>query len=73
MTEKSSTKPAPAPAVDEAKVQVTLTEFCTRLSESVRRPELLAAFEYRERKAGANKDTTEAFQARFDKFLVTPV
>jgi hypothetical protein len=74
MTEKSTPKTEPAKAGEApAAVQVTLTEFCTRLSEKVRRVGLLAAFEYTERKAGRTKDTNEAFQGRFDKFVNTPV
>ena len=70
----NKSKPEPAKASEApAAVQVTLTEFCIRLSETVRRVGLLAAFEYRERKAGRLKDTTEAFQGRFDKFVNTPV
>jgi hypothetical protein len=59
----------PAVVVDE----LTLSEFCSRLSESVRRPELIAGFEYSERQAGKLKDRAEAFQARFDNFIKSPV
>jgi hypothetical protein len=52
---------------------ITLTEFCTRLSETVRRPELISAFHHRARSAGALRETLEAFQARYQEFLNTPV
>ena len=54
-------------------VSLTLSEFCLRLSESVRRPELISGFEYVERRAGRLKDTHEAFQGRFEQFVKTPV
>ncbi len=60
-------------AADPVAVDMTLGEFCARLSQSVRRPELIAGFEHSERKAGKLKDTDEAYQARFDKFIKTPV
>lgn len=52
---------------------LSLVEFCTRLSATVRRPELISAFEFSERRAGRVKDTAEAFQARFENFGKTPV
>lgn len=52
---------------------VTLTEFCIRISESVKSPELIGGFEFVETRAGHVKDTVEAFQARFDAFVSTPV
>lgn len=60
------------PAATEAG-DLSLVEFCTRLSATVRRPELISAFEFSERRAGRVKDTAEAFQARFEKFGKTPV
>ena len=56
-----------------AAVSLTLTEFCIRLSESVRRPELIGAFEFHERNAGRLKATATEFQARFDEFTNKPV
>ena len=52
---------------------LSLVEFCTRLSATVRRPELISGFEFTERRAGRVKDTAEAFPARFEKFGKTPV
>ena len=53
--------------------RLTLSEFCTRLSEKVSRPELLGGFEFVERRAGRIKDVESAYQARFDAFVKTPV
>lgn len=53
--------------------EITLTEFCIRLSETVRRPGLIAAFEHVEKRSGNVKGTAEAFQARFESFVKTPV
>lgn len=55
-----------------ASVPLTLTDFCIRLSETVRRPELIGAFEFHERTAGRLKATAEEFQARFDEFTTKP-
>lgn len=52
---------------------ITLDEFCSRLSETVKRPELLGAFHHVELAEGHSRDTAEAFRARFDEFLNTPV
>lgn len=71
-----SAKTAPAkddkPAAPEA-AQITLTEFCTRLSANVRRPELLGAFEFKERQKGNVKASAEAFAESFTQFCKTPV
>lgn len=72
MTKSSAAAPKDETPV-VAVVDLTLTEFCARLSETVRRPELISAFEYTELAAGHLKDTAEAFQARFDTFVNTPV
>lgn len=58
---------APAPAL------LSLTDFCIRLSESVRRPELIGAFEFSERTAGRVKATAKVFQVRFEEFANKPV
>lgn len=70
-----ATKPeSPKPTEPvSAPVALTLTEFCVRLSTSVRRPELIAAFESVEKRAGRVKDTEANFRARFDAFVNTPV
>lgn len=54
-------------------IKVTLNEFCVRLSTTVKRPELLGAFEHQERVAGRLSDTESGFRARFDAFINKPV
>lgn len=61
------------PVEAAAEVALSLTEFCTRLSETVKRPELIGAFEFRERVAKRNKATEAEFRKRFDEFTKTPV
>lgn len=51
---------------------ITLVEFCTRLSESVRRPEMIAAFEHSAKKSGLRRATWAEFKAQFDLFLTLP-
>lgn len=51
---------------------MTLHEFCTRLSETEKRVELLGAFEAKERKAGRNKATAEVYAASFAAFINKP-
>lgn len=71
-------KSTPAETVESAApepVVQTLTpaEFCARLSESLRKPELIGAFHSTEVAAGVERDTAEAFQARFEEFVNKPV
>ena len=53
--------------------EVSLDEFCTRLSETVKSPELIGGFHFTERAAGRMRGTSEAYKARFDEFLNKPV
>jgi len=57
----------------QAEAKITLVEFCTRLSETITRPELIGGFEHVEKRAGRLKDTAAAFRQRFDAFVNTPV
>jgi hypothetical protein len=52
---------------------VTLNEFCARLSESVRRPELIGGFFATERGAGHLRDSEAAYRARYDEFVNKPL
>jgi len=52
---------------------LSLDEFCSRLSETVRSPEMIGGFHYTERAANTLRDTFEAFKARFDVFVNKPV
>jgi hypothetical protein len=53
--------------------KLSLDEFCRRISETVKRPELIGGFEFLQRRAGHLKDTEAAFRARFDAFVKTPI
>ena len=52
---------------------VSLNEFCSRLSETVARPELIGAFAFSERATSISRDTVAAFQARYTAFINKPV
>lgn len=52
---------------------IELGEFCARLSEKVRSPELIAGFHCTCEAKGVLKDTAAAYTARFDEFINTPV
>lgn len=55
-------------------VALSLTEFCTRLSETVRnRPELIGGFYASEKAAGYSKGLESEFRERFDAFVKKPV
>lgn len=66
-------KEAAAPVAVVEEIELTLTEFCTRLSESVRSPELIAGFEFTQKAAGNHKSTEAAYRARYEAFVNTPV
>ncbi|MCW5602591.1 hypothetical protein [Nitrosomonas sp.] len=51
---------------------ITVDEFCTRLSATDRRVEMIGAFNHVEKKAGRIKDTEENFRSRFDAFVNQP-
>lgn len=51
---------------------LSLNEFCTRLSTTDRRVELIGGFEHSERVAGVGKDTSANFEARFAAFAKQP-
>ena len=73
MSKTATTVEQAAEPVAPLAVQITLTEFCVRLSETVRKPELIAGFEHVERRAGRLQDTDEAFRSRYDQFVNAPV
>jgi uncharacterized NAD(P)/FAD-binding protein YdhS len=52
---------------------VTLNEFCTRLSMTDRRVELIGGFHFTETQAGRLKDAESNYQARYTAFLTKPV
>jgi hypothetical protein len=57
----------------EPAVELTVNDFCARLSETMTAPELIGAFAHVERVAGRVKDTEAVFRARFDLFVNQPV
>lgn len=59
---------ASAPAIE-----VTLEEFCVRLSLSVKKPELLGGFHHTEKAAGHVKDTEANYKSRFAVYVNKPV
>lgn len=65
-----SNNPAAEAPVNEP---ITLDEFCTRLSMSDRRVELIGGFHYTEKQAGHIKDAESEFQSRFTAFATKPV
>lgn len=72
-------KPVIAPVAEQPQAAaaaqdfpLTLNEFCTRLSATDKRVELIGAFEHAERVAGRAKDTEPAFAARFTAFVNQP-
>lgn len=72
---KSDTNQSAVAAPADEKVEVTLDEFCMRMSrrEVDGRVELIHGFAYTERKAGHVKDTESGFKSRFDAFANKPV
>lgn len=53
--------------------QVTLNEFCTRLSLSDKRVELIGGFHHQETAKGTIKDAESEFYSRFLAFANKPV
>ena len=53
--------------------ELSINDFCARLSETITRPELIGAFAHVERAAGRVKDTGLAYRARYDLFVNQPV
>jgi hypothetical protein len=50
-----------------------LQEFCLRLSETVKSPELIAGFYHVELVSGVTSDSLDAYKARFELFRNLPV
>lgn len=71
MGSKASAAEAEASGVEPQ--TITIAEFCMRLSESLRKPELIGAFHSVEVAAGVQRDTAAAFEARFTEFVNKPV
>jgi hypothetical protein len=63
---------APAAAAAAPSEEVTLEEFCIRLSKSDKRVEMIGGFNASETAAGHVKDTEASFRARYDQFCNKP-
>ena len=70
--EPVKTEPAAVKAAPEKETQLTLDEFCMRLSTTDRRAELIGGFHSVEKKNDRQKDTETAFRARFEAFVNEP-
>jgi hypothetical protein len=51
---------------------LSLDEFCSRLSSSDKRVEMIGAFHHTEKAAGHNKDIESAYIARYSAFINQP-
>lgn len=51
---------------------LTLDEFCARLSAKDKRVELISGFHFTEKRAGRTKDSEAAYSARFSAFQNEP-
>lgn len=60
-----------APAAPDS-FELTLDEFCIRLSKEVSAPELIGAFHYTEKAAGRHKDFEAAYRKRYAAFAELP-
>ena len=65
---KSPADELTAPEAPAPEVKLSLSDFCARLSETVRRPELIGAFESVEKSAGSAWAAESVFRERFDAF-----
>lgn len=63
-----ATDTAPAEAVED----VTLDEFCLRLSNTDRRVEMIGGFHSDEKRAGRVKDAEAAYSTRYQAFVHKP-
>jgi hypothetical protein len=62
----------PAQPVEPAEYPLTLEEFCSRLSATDKRVELIGAFAHAETRAGRNKGLASEYEARFRAFVTKP-
>lgn len=66
-------KPETSDVADVAVQELTLDEFCARLSSRDKRVELIGGFHFVETKAKRFKDAESQYQARFEAFVNKPV
>ena len=70
--EKGDVASAAQAAAEPGAFQVSIDEFCTRLSSGDNRVEMIGAFHAQEKSAGRKSDTEAAYKARFIKFCGAP-
>lgn len=70
--DKTETQPTAAAAAPGDTFALPLSEFCTRLSSTDKRVELIGAFNYVETQADRIKDTEANYRARFLAFTNQP-
>lgn len=63
---------AATPQNEVAEYDLTLQEFCMRLSSIDKRVELIGGFEHSERVAGRAKDVESAYRQRYTAFINRP-
>ncbi len=73
MAKIDTTSETDTPAAAPEPVRISLDEFCRRLSERVKRPELIGAFHSTEKAAGRLVGTSEEFAHRYEDFINKPV
>lgn len=64
----ATSKPAPEEVAQPESFPVTLDEFCTRLSTTDNRVEMIGAFNADEKRSNRVKDTESKYRERFGKF-----
>lgn len=70
-TDEPQAVATPQPSAPDA-FNLTLQEFCTRLSAEDGRVEMIAGFEYSEKKAGHFHDSADNFTVRYVAFQTQP-
>lgn len=71
--DKATAVAAEQPVQSAGSEPLHLTEYCRRLSEKVRSPELIGAFYRAEQAANRVRATAEEFDSRFATFTKKPV
>ncbi|MFW9606234.1 MAG: hypothetical protein ACMV0I_06760 [Pseudomonas sp.] len=60
-------------AIIEPEIQLSIEDFCSDLSLTCKRVELIGAFAHVEMTYGRQRDTESNYQARFEAFVGKPV
>ena len=68
----SVAKVANTAAAQNNEFPLSLDEFCSRLSSTDKRVEMIGAFHHTEKVAGRNKDVESAYIARYSAFINQP-